>query len=289
MEDSAPLLSNGDANDHHLEPRSQPLSEPPTSNTGNNTAQQQPTATGLQQPIQMQTTTGPGQTLMPPQAYPQPTYYVGGFYPPQVYGPDPRMMASPPPVAYITPSQSHTYFYPGHQQVANPVVVQQQPTVVSMSNAIVQPSPGDNYYTLSIIMTILVILLGGWLSIVCTAMAALISYNAKEEERRGNIAAAQSKANISLGLNIAAILFTIVMWSAVAIPVAVTVSASNTASPCYAGYICYSSYCSYYGSSAYSYYSPCSSYYYYSYSSYSYSIPGSYSYYIQYCSSCNYG
>ena len=62
-------------------------------------------------------------------------------------------------------------------QVANPVVVQQQPTVVSMSNAIVQPSPGDNYYTLSIIMTILVILLGGWLSIVCTAMAALISYN----------------------------------------------------------------------------------------------------------------
>ena len=115
--DSAPLLSNGDANDHHLEPRSQPLSEPPTSNTGNNTAQQQPTATGLQQPIQMQTMTGPGQTLMPPQAYPQPTYYVGGFYPPQVYGLDPRMMASPPPVAYITPSQSHTYFYPGHQQV----------------------------------------------------------------------------------------------------------------------------------------------------------------------------
>ena len=40
---------------------------------------------------------------------------------------------------------------------------------------------------------------------------------------------ARTMANISLGLNITAVVFVVVMWSAVAIPVAVTVSAQTSA------------------------------------------------------------
>ena len=162
------------------------------------------------------------------------------------------------------------------------MVIQQQPTSVPINTA-VQTSSGDNYFTLSAVMTCLVIIIGGWPSLLCTISALLMSYNvstlflclitlknnfsilphqAKDEERRGNIASARTKANISLGLNIAAVVFVIVMWSVVAIPVAVTVSAqaatpysAQAATP-----YCYPASPYYYCSATYCYYS---SYYYY--------------------------
>ena len=199
------------------------------------------------------------------------------------------------------------------------MVIQQQPTSVPINTA-VQTSSGDNYFTLSAVMTCLVIIIGGWPSLLCTISALLMSYNvsalllcsitlknnfsilphqAKDEERRGNIASARTKANISLGLNIAAVVFAVVMWSAVAIPVAVTVSAQTSATQlptsqtphCYPAssiYYCYISFC-YTGSSCYyySFYSSSP----YSYSYYSLSL---YAYYSQQCSSsygsqCYYG
>ena len=200
------------------------------------------------------------------------------------------------------------------------MVIQQQPTSVPINTAVQTPS-GDNYLTLSAVMTCLVIIIGGWPSLLCTISALLMSYNvstlflcfitlknnfsilphqAKDEERRGNIASARTKANISLGLNIAAVVFVIVMWSVVAIPVAVTVSAqaatpysAQAATP-----YCYPASPYYYCSATYCYYS---SYYYYCYydsfhskSSFSYTSYSYYYYYSQQCSSsydssCYYG
>ena len=83
----------------------------------------------------------------------------------------------------------------------------------------------------------------------CISVSLFLLDQAKEEEKRGNIASARAKANISLGLNIAAVVFVLVVWSVVAIPVAVTVSAQTpTRSPyCYSAasslYYCYQSIC----------------------------------------------
>ena len=83
----------------------------------------------------------------------------------------------------------------------------------------------------------------------CISVSLFLLDQAKEEEKRGNIAAARAKANISLGLNIAAVVFVVVVWSVVAIPVAVTVSAQTSATTpyCYSAasslYYCYQSSC----------------------------------------------
>ena len=200
------------------------------------------------------------------------------------------------------------------------MVIQQQPTSVPISTA-VRTSSGDNYLTMSVLMTFLVLIIGGWPSLLCTISALMISYNvsnslhailyhfenhfsilphqAKDDEKRGNIAAARTKANISLGLNIAAVVFVVAMWSVVAIPVAVTVSAQTSASQlpttpspyCYSTqqypYLsyCYTSSCYY---ANYYYYSPCSYNSYYSYSSYSYTSYSYYYYFSQYCYSASY-
>eukprot|EP00731_Ephydatia_muelleri_P004902 Em0002g1078a len=125
------------------------------------------------------------------------------------------------------------------------MVVQKQPTSVPA----VGPTTGDNYLTLSVVMTVLVLLVGAWPSLLCSISALVVSCNAKDEEKRGSIAAARSKANISLGLNIAAVVFVVVVWSVVAIPVAVTVSAQTSAKSlyCYSAasslYYCYQSSC----------------------------------------------
>eukprot|EP00731_Ephydatia_muelleri_P037273 Em0433g2a len=97
----------------------------------------------------------------------------------------------------------------------------------------------------------------------------------RKKKNEGNIAAARAKANISLGLNIAAVVFVVVVWSVVAIPVAVTVSAQTSAkSPhCYSAasslYYCYQTTCYLYFHGLY-YYSCYDS------SSYSYSAASNY-------------
>eukprot|EP00731_Ephydatia_muelleri_P025164 Em0017g247a len=252
---------------------------------------QQPSAS--QQPIQIQNIAGPGQVSF--NGNPPPLYYGGNPYPIQGYFQDPTKMAyaTLPMQPYLTSSMPHQLYggnyFPTLQQPV--MVIQQQPTSVPINTA-VQTSSGDNYFTLSAVMTCLVIIIGGWPSLLCTISALLMSYNAKDEERRGNIASARTKANISLGLNIAAVVFAVVMWSAVAIPVAVTVSAQTATPNCYpvsSDYYCYISYCynGYHSCYYYSYYSSSP----YSYSYYSYN---SYSYYSQQCSSsygspCSYG
>ncbi|KAL5479891.1 hypothetical protein EMCRGX_G023489 [Ephydatia muelleri] len=260
---------------------------------------QQPSAS--QQPIQFQNIAGPGQVSF--NGNPQPLYYGGNPYPNQGYFQDPTKMAyatlpmQPYPTSSMPPQLYGGNYITIPQQPV--MVIQQQPTSVPINTAVQTPS-GDNYLTLSAVMTCFVLIIGGWPSLLCTISALLMSYNAKDEERRGNIASARTKANISLGLNIAAVVFVIVMWSVVAIPVAVTVSAqaatpysAQAATP-----YCYPASPYYYCSASYCYYS---SYYYYCYydsyhstSSFSYTSYLYYYYYSQQCSSsydssCYYG
>ncbi|KAL5479844.1 hypothetical protein EMCRGX_G023433 [Ephydatia muelleri] len=245
-----------------------------------------------QQPAQLQNIAGSGQVSF--KGNYQPLYFGRNIHPHQGYFQDPTKMAyatlpmQPYPTSSMPPQlYGGNCIIPPQQPV---MVVQQQPTSVPISTA-VRTSSGDNYLTLSVLMTFLVLIIGGWPSLFCTISALLISYNAKDDEKRGNIAAARTKANISLGLNSAAVVFVVVMWSVVAIPVAVTVSAQTqlptTPTPyCYSTQqypsYCFTSYCYYY----YCYYNS-----YYSYSSYSYH---SY-YYSQDCYSafyslvCSYG
>ena len=267
--------------------------------------QQQPSAS--QQSIQSQNIAGPGQTSF--NGNPQPLYYIGNPYPQQGYFQDPMKMAystlpmQPYPTSTIPQLYGGNYFSSSAQQPV--MVIQQQPSPVPISTA-VRTSSGDNYLTLSVLMTFFVLIIGGWPSLLCTISALLMSYSAKDEEKRGNIAAARTKANMSLGLNIAAVVFVVVMWSVVAIPVAVTVSAHNSATQlpttmaptpyCYPTQSppssCYTLYCYY--SSYYYYYYSCSYSSYYSYSSYSYNYYTYNYYYSQNCGSsyrlsCSYG
>eukprot|EP00731_Ephydatia_muelleri_P036029 Em0193g2a len=230
-----------------------------------------------QQPTQFQNIAGPVQPFYGNPAG-QPLYYVpGNLYPRQEYVQDPVKMAYANLPTQPYPTAFTPQFYGGNllftpQQPA--MLVQQQPTPVPISSA-VRPTSGDNYLTLSVLMTFLVLLVGGWPSLLCTISALLVSFNAKEEEKRGNIAAARAKANISLGLNIAAVVFVVVVWSVVAIPVAVTVSAQTSATSPY----CYSAasslyYC--YQSSCYLYFHGLNYYSCYDSSSYSYSAASNY-------------
>eukprot|EP00731_Ephydatia_muelleri_P004972 Em0002g1148a len=231
-----------------------------------------------QQPTQFQNIAGPVQPIYGNPAG-QPLYYVPGYpYPRQEYVQDPVKMAYANLPTQPHPTSFNPQLYGGNilstpQQPYQPVILV-QPTPVPISSS-VRPTSGDNYLTLSVLMTFLVLLVGGWPSLLCTISALLVSFNAKEEEKRGNIAAARTKANISLGLNIAAVVFVVVVWSVVAIPVAVTVSAQTSAKSPYCSsaasslYYCYQSSCymyNFHGLSYNCYYS----------SSYSYSVASNY-------------
>eukprot|EP00731_Ephydatia_muelleri_P004949 Em0002g1125a len=178
-----------------------------------------------QQPTQFQNIAGPVQPIYGNPAG-QPLYYVPGYpYPRQEYVQDPVKMAYANLPTQPHPTSFNPQLYGGNilstpQQPYQPVILV-QPTPVPICSS-VRPTSGDNYLTLSVLMTFLVLLVGGWPSLLCTISALLVSFNAKEEEKRGNIAAARTKTNISLGLNIAAVMFVVVVWSVVAIPVAVT-------------------------------------------------------------------
>lgn len=126
---------------------------------------------------------------------------------------------------------------------SDPLTIKHNPTAVRCNNsAVIRPLPRDNYLTLSIVMTIIVIVLGNWLPILCTLPSILISCKAREEERRQNFAAARTKANISLSLNIGAVLLMILIWSAVTLPRMVTISSAvQNSTPSLPNATCYTS------------------------------------------------
>eukprot|EP00731_Ephydatia_muelleri_P025190 Em0017g273a len=241
---------------------------------------QQPSAS--QQPIQFQNIAGPGQTFV--NGNPQPALQQQVQLQNVTEQGQKSFIANSPPPYY----EENLYI--------------QDPTKMAYASLPMQPYPtynmpppyGGNYYS--------------------------TPQQARDDEKRGNIAAARTKANISLCLNITAVVFVVVMWSVVVIPVAVTVSAQTSAAQlpaistpstvppttstvhpttstpnpyCYSRptYYCSTSYCSYglYIYYTYTYYSYSCSYnsYYSSYSD-SYSSYSYYYYYSQQCDSASY-
>eukprot|EP00731_Ephydatia_muelleri_P000569 Em0001g569a len=159
-------------------------------------------------------TPGPLQyTQGPPQYTQGPPQYTQG--PPQYTPGVPQNTQDPPQytsgIPQYTPGQPQYSPYPqgtppctqsGQQQSANVMVVNSQPTAVE--STIVVHSTRDHYLTLSISMTIICLAcLGcGWLPLLCTITAIIISLSARSDERSGDVIAAKRKAKVSLSLNI---------------------------------------------------------------------------------------
>ncbi|KAL5487021.1 hypothetical protein EMCRGX_G019576 [Ephydatia muelleri] len=135
------------------------------------------------------------------------------------------------------------------QSTTNVVVV--QPAAVTTTTVV--HKVGDHFYTLSIVMTILCCVCGGWWALLCTLPAITLASAAKTDDANGNTAAATQKGHIALGLNIAAIVLYFVVFiiivaaSAASNTVSATSSSSYSYSYSYRYYckICYSSYCTY--------------------------------------------
>eukprot|EP00731_Ephydatia_muelleri_P011908 Em0006g802a len=155
------------------------------------------------------------------------------------------------------------------QQSSNVVVISAQPSAVT--STVVHRPTGDHYMTLSLVMTIICVMCGGWTSLICTIPAIMLASLAKNDDAAGNVAAAKTKGYIALALNIIAVLFHIVAIIAIVTPIAVVISSLSN-DYYYNNYYSYTYYCRY------------CSYLSYSYCSYSYSYSSSYSSYYYSCS-----
>ncbi|KAL5499984.1 hypothetical protein EMCRGX_G011468 [Ephydatia muelleri] len=263
-----------------------------------------------------------------------PPLYEPPQYPSPQTGFQPGYPTSQPgfqPPGYTPPAQPTPgygqYGYAGFQPIPPPQYPQGQPFQPQLSSNVVvisaQPSAvtttvvhcptGDHYMTLSLVMTIICVMLGGWLSLMCTipaiTLAALVvgtqagklgtlvgiqsgemgtgeahivvelmnPIPAKIDDAAGNAAAAKTKGYIALTLNIIAVVFHIVAIIAIVTPIAVAISSLSNENK-------YNYYNNYY---SYSYYCQYCSHLSYSYCSYSYGYSSSYSSYTYSYYSCS--
>eukprot|EP00731_Ephydatia_muelleri_P007514 Em0003g1762a len=169
----------------------------------------------------------------------------GGVYPPQggVYPPQGGVY---PPQGGVYPPQGGAYpnpppYYPQatlQQQTGSTVVfVQPQPTVTT---AVFTPV-GDYYYTTSIVLSFICFFCGTWWSLCCTIPAIFVASSARDAAARGDLEGARRSGQTALGLNIAAVVFYVIIW-AVIIGLAAGLQ-STAATTCYyhsyGRYTCY--------------------------------------------------
>eukprot|EP00731_Ephydatia_muelleri_P006646 Em0003g894a len=193
------------------------------------------------------------------QGYPQPAGYPATDF--KQYPPD-----------YDYPQPGVSQYPPTAQQQAstNVVVVQPQPTV-SMQ-PLSYGRTGDYFFTLSMVMTGLCCVFGGWWNLLLTIPALILAGSAKSDASHGRTTSARQKSFIALGLNVLAVLLYIV---GVAIIIALSSDGVSLGSSSYSyGYGYYYYYCSYcndyYGYCYYNYDYSYADYYYYSYTYYDY-------------------
>ena len=180
----------------------------------------------------------PQQTFYPPQqqGYPDTGYPVDGY-----------KGGVPPPPPYYGQQQQPVQ----QQSSSNVVVVQQQPTAVYTQTAV--HASGDNFLTLSIVLTILCFLCGTWYSLLCTIPAIFLASAARDAERSGDLVGARQKRNAALICNIIACVWWVVAFLIIVIPIAVIANSNNYYYDSY-----YDSYSSYYSCYYNSYYDECS-------------------------------
>ena len=147
----------------------------------------------------------------PPQGGPYPPQ--GGVSPPQPgytgYNPSGFQPGyDPAQPGYNTPPPS--YYPQATQQASNTVVVvQSQPKVTT---AVFTPV-GDYYYTISVVLTFLCFFCGSWWSLCCTIPAIFVASAARDAAARGDLDGARRSGQTALGLNIAAVVFYVVIWA----------------------------------------------------------------------------
>ncbi|KAL5503536.1 hypothetical protein EMCRGX_G010501 [Ephydatia muelleri] len=117
------------------------------------------------------------------------------------------------------------------------VFVQPQPTVTT---AVFTPV-GDYYYTTSIVLSFICFFCGTWWSLCCTIPAIFVASSARDAAARGDLEGARRSGQTALGLNIAAVVFYVIIW-AVIIGLAAGLQ-STAATTCYYNsygrYTCY--------------------------------------------------
>eukprot|EP00731_Ephydatia_muelleri_P008912 Em0004g1250a len=86
------------------------------------------------------------------------------------------------------------------------VVIKAQPRAATVTNVTKGRSAGDHFYTLSLVMTIICSVFGGFWGLMCTIPALFLAISAKTDAAQGRTSSAKTKGYIALGLNITAIL-----------------------------------------------------------------------------------
>ncbi|KAL5499973.1 hypothetical protein EMCRGX_G011452, partial [Ephydatia muelleri] len=81
------------------------------------------------------------------------------------------------------------------QQNTGVVVISAQPSAAT-TVTVVQSPTGDHYMTLSLVMTIICVMCGGWTSLLCTIPAIMLASLAKNDDAAGNAAAAKKRATL---------------------------------------------------------------------------------------------
>eukprot|EP00731_Ephydatia_muelleri_P006824 Em0003g1072a len=213
----------------------------------------------------------PGQPY-PAQPYPAQPYPAQiQSYPQSVGYPATEFKQYPPDYNYPQPGVSQYPPTAQQQALTNMVVVQPQPTV-SMQ-PITYGRTGDYFLTLSIVMSGLCCIFGGWWNLLFTIPAVMLAGSAKSDASHGRTTSAQQKSKIALGLNVLAVLLYIVGVALIVGLSSKGVSLSSSSSNSgYSGYSGYSYYNYYY------YCSYCNDYYGYCYYGYGYSYADYYSY-----------
>ncbi|KAL5502860.1 hypothetical protein EMCRGX_G009702 [Ephydatia muelleri] len=131
------------------------------------------------------------------QGYPQPAGYPATDfkqYPPDYNYPQPGVSQYPPTA---------------QQQASRSVlVVHEQPTI--STQAVSYGRTGDYFLTLSVIMTAVCCIFGGWWNLVLTIPAVVLAGSARSDASHGRTTSALLKSRIALGLNVLAVILYIV-------------------------------------------------------------------------------
>ena len=111
----------------------------------------------------------------------------------------PSAPPQPPPPYYYTPQQGAP---------VNIVVVSEPTDSTILLDQHVEQE--DYYLTMSVVMTVLCCIFGGWPSLVISAIAICVSQTAQDAATAGDTACARKRAKISLILNIFSIIVYII-------------------------------------------------------------------------------
>lgn len=132
------------------------------------------------------------------------------------YAPQYEPHQAPPPYHQAPPPYPQA-LPPAYQSDFNPGLVVTEPHQDFSLPRAQQGDGSDFHMTLSIVLTVLCEITGGWLCLVCTVSAIILSESAKRDSLNGNITSATRKMKGVCCLNITAVIAYFVAALAVAI------------------------------------------------------------------------